>query len=129
MDGAQLAAALNGYRLPGVHFRPTVFKPRYGTFGGVFCNGVQIHITQRAAFDPSAATNAIYRAIVSLYPRQQVFQADGGNGYQMFVKSIGDQPLLNALASGDTAALIRLGSAMGESREFLERRGKYLIYE
>lgn len=55
LDGYALAEALNGLGLPGVRFRPHQFRPAAGKHAGQVCEGVQVHITDRAAFRPVAA--------------------------------------------------------------------------
>jgi uncharacterized protein YbbC (DUF1343 family) len=52
LDAHRLAAALNGERLPGVHFRPARFVPTFHKWAGQTCGGVQIHVTDEAAFRP-----------------------------------------------------------------------------
>ena len=54
-----LARALNGYRLPGVHFRPASFEPTSHKFAKEGCGGVQIHVTDRRTFEPVLASTAI----------------------------------------------------------------------
>jgi uncharacterized protein YbbC (DUF1343 family) len=58
LDGApwvadeHFAEALNARRVPGVHFRPTVFEPTFHKHAKASCGGVQIHVTDRASFAP-----------------------------------------------------------------------------
>ena len=49
VDPHKLAAALNGYHLPGVEFRPITYKPYYFIFTNQVVGGVQIYFTDRAA--------------------------------------------------------------------------------
>ncbi|WP_318204368.1 DUF1343 domain-containing protein [Streptomyces sp. SCL15-4] len=51
VDG-RWAAAVNGLGLPGVRFREAYFAPTFSKFQGKTVGGVQIHVTDRAAFDP-----------------------------------------------------------------------------
>ena len=46
------ARSLNALRLPGVSFTPLEFSPTERQYKGEKCGGVQIQITDRAAFDP-----------------------------------------------------------------------------
>jgi uncharacterized protein YbbC (DUF1343 family) len=48
----RFADALNARRIPGVHFRPTVFEPTFHKHAKATCGGVQIHVTDRLAFAP-----------------------------------------------------------------------------
>lgn len=51
LDGHRLAAALNERALPGVLARPASFCPTFSKCEGKVCGGVQLHITDRHAFD------------------------------------------------------------------------------
>ncbi|EGX58365.1 hypothetical protein SZN_18036 [Streptomyces zinciresistens K42] len=51
VDGAWAAAA-NALGLPGVRFREAYFAPAFSKFQGRTVGGVQIHVHDRAAFDP-----------------------------------------------------------------------------
>ncbi|MBT2415601.1 DUF1343 domain-containing protein [Streptomyces sp. ISL-12] len=51
IDGAWAAAA-NGLGLPGVRFREAYFAPVFSKFQGRTVGGVQLHVHDRAAFDP-----------------------------------------------------------------------------
>ncbi|MGW0423662.1 exo-beta-N-acetylmuramidase NamZ family protein [Streptomyces sp. NPDC003015] len=51
LDG-RWAAAANELGLPGVHFREAYFAPTFSKFQGKTVGGVQIHVHDRAAYDP-----------------------------------------------------------------------------
>ncbi|MFG3156550.1 exo-beta-N-acetylmuramidase NamZ domain-containing protein [Streptomyces sp. NPDC048219] len=51
IDGAWAAAA-NDVGLPGVRFREAYFAPTFSKFQGKTVGGVQLHVHDRAAFDP-----------------------------------------------------------------------------
>ncbi|MEU6542245.1 DUF1343 domain-containing protein [Streptomyces sp. NPDC046859] len=51
VDG-RWAAAVNGLGLPGVRFREAYFAPTFSKFQGKTIGGVQLHVHDRAAFDP-----------------------------------------------------------------------------
>lgn len=59
----RLAARLEAYGLPGVHFRPVWFEPTFHKHAGLTCGGCQMHVTDRRAFDPVAAAVALMREI------------------------------------------------------------------
>ncbi|MGW0598154.1 exo-beta-N-acetylmuramidase NamZ family protein [Streptomyces sp. NPDC002776] len=46
------AAAANELGLPGVHFREAYFTPTFSKFQGKTVGGVQVHVHDRAAYDP-----------------------------------------------------------------------------
>ena len=49
---ARWAAAVNELALPGVRFREAYFAPTFSKFQGKTVGGVQIHVHDRAAYDP-----------------------------------------------------------------------------
>ncbi len=51
IDG-RWAAEVNRLGLPGVHFREAYFTPTFSKFQGKTVGGVQIHVHDRAAYDP-----------------------------------------------------------------------------
>ncbi len=52
IDSYQLARELNDFALPGIVFRPVTFKPTFQKHAGQLCGGVQLHVTDRVAFQP-----------------------------------------------------------------------------
>lgn len=52
LDGHALARALNALELPGTRFRAHAFTPTDSKYRGVKCGGIQVHVTDRAAFRP-----------------------------------------------------------------------------
>ncbi len=52
LDPFKLAANLNRLNLPGVRFRPHYFLPQFQKHKGKVCGGVELHVTNRAEFEP-----------------------------------------------------------------------------
>jgi Uncharacterized protein conserved in bacteria len=52
LDPFKLAETLNGRGLPGVRFRPHYFLPTFQKHAGKVCGGVELHVTNRAEFEP-----------------------------------------------------------------------------
>ncbi len=63
LDAAKLAQRLNAERHPGIHFRPTWFRPTFQKHAGQDCGGVQLHITDRAAYQPVRTSLALLAAM------------------------------------------------------------------
>jgi uncharacterized protein YbbC (DUF1343 family) len=61
IDPEALAVALHAEQLPGCRFRPLYFKPKFQKQAERLCGGVQIHVTDRRAFD-SYLTGAAFVA-------------------------------------------------------------------
>jgi len=52
VNAEALAARLQAYDLPGVHFRPVVFEPTFQKHARQACGGCQIHVLNRQEFRP-----------------------------------------------------------------------------
>lgn len=68
LDGEELASHLNAIGLDGVHFRPAIFEPTFQKHARATCGGVQIHVTDRQAFEPVKAGVALMRECYGLAP-------------------------------------------------------------
>lgn len=68
VDGRRLAAVLQAWNLPGCRLRPLEFEPTFHKFAGQVCGGVQVHVTDRAAFEPVVTYTAAIAAIAGLWP-------------------------------------------------------------
>lgn len=130
VDGWDLARAMAGEDLPGVHLRPLIFQPTFHKHAGLACGGVQIHLTDRSAARPLQTYVALLSWIRRLWPeefrwREQAYE---------FVEDI---PAIDLLAGGPW---LREGVDAGQSveqltslwadqeRAFLERREPFLLY-
>lgn len=126
IDSMKLARDLNMVRLPGVFFRPTTFRPRYGTYSGLFCNGVQIHLVDAARCDPALVEQTIMVALGRLYPNKGLFEASDTDAWKMFVSAMGDSEVVRMLGEGDARGMrARIDS---EVRDYLARRMDMLMY-
>lgn len=68
VDAEQYAGRLNDLHLPGVFFRSCIFRPTFQKHDGVSCGGVQIHVTDRDAFEPVLAGLQMVKVVHDLYP-------------------------------------------------------------
>jgi uncharacterized protein YbbC (DUF1343 family) len=68
IDGRHLAAELGRYDLRGVHFRPCVFEPTFHKFARQRCGAVQLHVTDRQAFNAYRTGLAVLVAVKTLWP-------------------------------------------------------------
>jgi uncharacterized protein YbbC (DUF1343 family) len=130
LDGHRLAMHLDAERLAGVRFRPLSFRPTFHKFAGQACGGVQIHVTDRAAFLPYRTGIAVLRACFIL----------GGKAFRWRTEKyefVSDHPAVDLLTGGDA---IRKGIEAGASLDdlcatyrqaentFAERRRASLLY-
>ncbi|MEO8436519.1 MAG: DUF1343 domain-containing protein, partial [Pyrinomonadaceae bacterium] len=68
VDPERVAGELAGLGLPGVYFRSCVFRPTFQKHADKSCGGVQLHVTDRASFEPVISGVAVVKTIHDLYP-------------------------------------------------------------
>lgn len=68
IDGMQLCEYMNRCNLPGVYFRFHAFMPVFNKFMGKYCEGAQIHVTNRSEFKPFLTVLKILQVIIQWYP-------------------------------------------------------------
>lgn len=59
LDAVRLARRMNEEKLAGVRFRAAWFRPTFQKHAGQDCGGVQLHITDRGAFQPVRTSLAL----------------------------------------------------------------------
>ena len=67
INADDFAAALSEFDFPGVYFRSCGFMPTFQKHAGQACGGVQIHVTDREAFEPVIAGIAIVKSAFDMY--------------------------------------------------------------
>jgi len=70
IDAHGLADRLNACKLPAVRFRAVWFTPVFDKWRDQLCGGVQIHVLDRAGFQPYLTGLTVLAAIIALYPTQ-----------------------------------------------------------
>lgn len=119
VNGAELAAYLNGRNIAGVRFMPADFTPGENRYKNRLCHGVRIALTDRQALDAPALGVEIAGALYRLHP--QDFQLD------RTLSLIGSRQVLAALRNGEDPAAIA-AQWQGKVEEFRALRAKYLLY-
>src|SRR5262249_42005534 len=66
----EFAEKLNGQKLPGIHFQPFYYKPFWGLYKGIHCQGVLLRITDAKTYRPLAVQYLILGLLKSLYPKE-----------------------------------------------------------
>ena len=130
IDAEDYARALNALGLDGVYFRATVFQPTFQKHAGKSCGGVQIHVLDRAAFEPVRAGVAVVKIAHDLYrkafawknpPYEYVYDR---NPFDVIA---GTSTLREAIETGasldETTAAWRIGL-----EEFRRLRQPFLLY-
>lgn len=77
LDADELAGRMNALQLPGTVFRPAYFTPRFGSYTGQACAGVQIHVTDRKAYRPVRTALTLLYTIRDMAPGQFDFRSQG----------------------------------------------------
>jgi uncharacterized protein YbbC (DUF1343 family) len=122
IDGYELARALNALQLPGVTFREVWFTPTFSKFRGERCGGCQVHVTDRAAYQPVATALAELQVIRSLYGDRLELND------RYFDKLMGNSSVREALQRGDSVQRIVAGFEAG-LKAFSEQRAPFLLYD
>jgi uncharacterized protein YbbC (DUF1343 family) len=135
LDGHRLATRLAALDLPGVRFRPVSFLPMFHKFAGRSCGGVQLHVTDRARFQPYRASLALLAAARAEAPADFRWRRET---YEF----VSDPPAIDLLTgSAHARRAIDAGGALGETMaalvagfasfegEFAERRRPHLLPE
>jgi uncharacterized protein YbbC (DUF1343 family) len=129
LDGHAWMKALEPAQLPGVRFRPLTFRPTFHKFAGKPCGGVQLHVTDRAAFRP-------YRTGVAMIAAARALGADNFRWRTEPYEFVSDPPAIDLLTGSDgVRRAIDRGADIGEIQasfapfeaEFAERRRPSLI--
>jgi len=131
LDGHAWAAALAETAPGGVRLRPISFRPTFHKFAGRVCGGVQLHVTDAAAFHP-------YRTGVALIAAARKLSGDEFRWRSEPYEFVADPPAIDLLTgSGEVRAAIEAGASFRDiearfvpfEREFAELRRLALIPE
>jgi uncharacterized protein YbbC (DUF1343 family)/CubicO group peptidase (beta-lactamase class C family) len=120
INGRELADYLNARNISGVRFVPVSFAPTESRYAGERCNGVNIVLIERNAFDAPELGVELASALHKLYPEQ--FQLDKIQDLLL------NQSVYDSIARGDDPRRISQDwhAALENFQTF---RQKYLIYK
>lgn len=124
----EFAEKLNAQKLPGVHFQPFHFRPFYGLYKGIDCQGVLIQITDTKIYRPLSVQYLLLGMLKSLYPKEFSKRLADMGSKDVFCKANGTEAVYEIILKEKYPAwkLIELHKA--EREAFLETRKKYLLY-
>lgn len=124
------ADGLNARGLPGVHFRPAVFEPTFNKHAGRACGGCQVHVTNRASFEPVATGVALIEAFRQAGPEEFAWRQPPYE-YETVRPPIdilyGSARLRETVDRGEQAGVLSAGWP-AEVEPFLEVRRSFLLY-
>ncbi|MFB6673242.1 exo-beta-N-acetylmuramidase NamZ domain-containing protein [Streptomyces sp. NPDC056390] len=121
LDGRWSAAA-NELHLPGVDFREAYFAPTFSKFQGKTIGGVQIHVRDRAAYDPVRTGIAL---LVTAKKSWTGFAWRSDNWIDKLTGSTQVRTMIDAGASTDEV----VAAWQGELAAFRAVRSRYLAYK
>jgi uncharacterized protein YbbC (DUF1343 family) len=130
LDGDRAADALNGTGLPGLLFRSVNFRPTFQKWTGQLCGGVQLHVTDRDAFQSVRAGLAILQELRNQNPAQFAWRTET---YEF----VSDRLAIDLLFGSDRERIAIERSVPwsdiaqeweSPERDFRSRRKSYLIY-
>jgi uncharacterized protein YbbC (DUF1343 family) len=120
INAGELARYLNGRDISGVRFVPVSFTPVASTYAGQKCQGVNIVVIERNAFDSPELGIELASALRKLYPEQ--FHIERMSDLVV------NQSVYDAIAKGEDPR--RIAEDWREPLEkFQQLRQKYLIYK
>jgi uncharacterized protein YbbC (DUF1343 family) len=115
------AAAANELALPGVRFREAYFAPTFSKYQGKTIGGVQVHVHDRAAFDP------VRTGIALLVTAKQVWSGFAWRPDNWIDKLTGSTRVRTMIDAGaDTDAVV--AGWQEDLAAFRRTRRKYLLY-
>jgi uncharacterized protein YbbC (DUF1343 family) len=127
IDGADLAARLNSYHLPGVTFRDASFIPTFSKFANELTHGIQIHVTNRNVYKPFETGLYIVKTIHDMYPDHFQFRTPSSNGISYFDNLVGNGSIRDGIENGKSVEEME-ASWQKDLDKFMKVREKYLLY-
>ncbi|MFJ9630318.1 exo-beta-N-acetylmuramidase NamZ domain-containing protein [Streptomyces sp. NPDC101175] len=121
IDG-RWAAAVNQLGLPGAYFREAYFAPTFSKFQGRTVGGVQIHVHDRAAFDP------VRTGIALLVTAKKVWSGFGWRSDHWIDSLTGSARVRTAIDAGAGTDEV-VAQWQEELRVFQRIRTEYLLYK
>jgi uncharacterized protein YbbC (DUF1343 family) len=130
LDARRLCQSLQDESWPGVAFRPACFRPTFQKFAGQTCNGLQIHVLDREAFQPVRTGLAILAAMRDLSGDRFAWRRER---YEF----VADRPAIDLLFGSDRERLaLEAGRPVreiaqaweAEEEAFRRRRQPFLLY-
>ncbi|MGW3114615.1 exo-beta-N-acetylmuramidase NamZ family protein [Streptomyces sp. NPDC001091] len=120
IDG-RWAEAANGLGLPGVRFREAYFAPTFSKFAGKTVGGVQLHVHDRAAFDP------VLTGVALLVTARRVWDGFAWRPDNWIDKLTGSELVRTKIDAGAGAEEVA-AAWHGELAAFRRVRARYLAY-
>lgn len=127
IDEASLAEEMNKLELPGVIFRPVVFKPFYGRDSGKVLHGVQIHFSDFDKADLMYLQFWFMQVHHELYPEIDIFERSQ-NRWSMFDKVNGSDQIRALFGENYRVADIK-EYLTKDIESFKQKASRYYLYK
>jgi len=137
IDAFALAERVNAFELPGVGFRAQYFQPTFQKAAGKICGGVQVHVYDRATFQPYLSGVIIMKVLADLaregmFPfgwRKEAYEYEPPDERHALEQLAGTTLLRQALESGDGNLLAEWIESWNEDENrFRAERKDALLY-
>jgi uncharacterized protein YbbC (DUF1343 family) len=123
----RLADSLNALGLPGILFRPIVFKPFYGKYRDTELRGVQVHFTDLSAVDLIGVQFRVMEALATIAPEKNPLVTADSSRKTMFDKVTGSPEVrrrfMQRMKYADVKEYLRKGK-----EEYKGKAAAYLLY-
>ncbi|MEQ8523188.1 DUF1343 domain-containing protein [Gracilimonas sp.] len=126
IDERELAERMNALEIPGVIFRPTVFKPFYGRDQGKTLHGVQIHFNDYTKAHLMKLQFWFMQVHKEMYPDKNVFEM-GKNRWSMFEKVTGTDQIRKLFSKNYKVSDIEEYLSK-DTAAFIEKSSTYYLY-
>jgi uncharacterized protein YbbC (DUF1343 family) len=119
LKAREMAEYLNG-RVPGVRFVPRRFRPNASVYKDQDCEGLEIVLVNREAFESVLLGMELLAATLKFHP--------GQFDIATVIRLLGSDEAAARLKRGETGRQV-LEAMRGQLEEFLKIRARYLLYE
>lgn len=129
VQAKEFADKLNAQKLAGVHFQPFYFRPFWGIYKGMDCEGVLIQITDSKIYRPMSVQYLLLGMLKNLYPKEFLKRLQETSRKDLFCKANGTDAVYEILLKEKYAVWKLIELHKTEREAFLGKRKKYLLAE
>ncbi len=127
IDENEIASKMNKLNLPGVRFRPVVWRPFYGRFQGQILRGVQIHIDDFQKCNLTSIQFLFLQELKKLYPDKNVFEIASPDRIRSFDLATGWDEIRKSFSQDFKYESIKK-IWESEANDFKKKASKYFLY-
>lgn len=128
MDGRAVSEAVNRLGLPGVHAQPVHFTPTFSKYQGELCSGVQLFVTDPAAYRSVATALHLLHTVAVLYPAQFQWTPPFKEGRKPFIDYLSGSDLVRTSIHTETGLNRILSLWDAQAKAWNDARWPYLLY-